>query len=140
MAIDGRLRVGCALCESVCDCGNCDGNCGGGCCDNCKCPTPERDELFKAIENAPARFNESYVKNLDTTYKNFRGSNAEGRSDCQHVNPPPKRPRRNARTRESSLRPSLSTGCLTTQDGIGKVDVYGVHAATQWMNVALMRQ
>ena len=58
-------EVGCALCESVCDCGNCDGNCGGGCCDNCKCPTPERDELFEAIENAPARFNESYVRDLE---------------------------------------------------------------------------
>ena len=34
-------EVGCALCESVCDCGNCDGNCGGGCCDNCNCGTPE---------------------------------------------------------------------------------------------------
>ena len=58
-------EVGCALCESVCDCGNCDGRCGGGCCDNCKCPTPERDELFEAIENAPARFNESYVRDLE---------------------------------------------------------------------------
>ena len=58
-------EVGCALCESVCDCGNCDGNCGGGCCDNCTCPTPERDELFEAIENAPARFNESYVRDLE---------------------------------------------------------------------------
>jgi len=58
-------EVGCALCESVCDCGNCDGNCGGGCCDNCKCPTPERDELFDNLENAPARFNESYVRDLE---------------------------------------------------------------------------
>lgn len=54
-----------AMCESVCDCGNCDGKCGGGCCDNCKCGTPERDELFEAIENAPARFNESYVRDLE---------------------------------------------------------------------------
>ena len=58
-------EVGCALCESVCDCGNCDGNCGGGCCDNCKCPTPERDELFDNLEDAPARFNESYVRDLE---------------------------------------------------------------------------
>ena len=49
----------------VCDCGNCDGNCGGGCCDNCKCGTPERDELFDNLENPPARFNESYVRDLE---------------------------------------------------------------------------
>ena len=54
-----------AMCESVCDCGNCDGNCGGGCCDNCKCGTPERDELFEAIENAPLDFNESTVRELE---------------------------------------------------------------------------
>ena len=58
-------EVGCALCESVCDCGNCDGTCGGGCCDNCKCGTPERDQLFEAIEDAPARYNESYVEKLE---------------------------------------------------------------------------
>ena len=57
--------IGDAMCESVCDCGNCDGNCGGGCCDNCKCGTPERDELFEAIEDAPARYNESYVEKLE---------------------------------------------------------------------------
>ena len=54
-----------AMCEAVCDCGNCDGNCGGGCCDNCKCGTPERDELFDNLENPPARFNESYVRDLE---------------------------------------------------------------------------
>ena len=54
-----------AMCESVCDCGNCDGKCGGGCCDNCKCGTPERDELFDNLENPPARFNESYVRDLE---------------------------------------------------------------------------
>ena len=58
-------EVGCALCESVCDCGNCDGTCGGGCCDNCKCGTPERDELFDNLDNPPARFNESYVRDLE---------------------------------------------------------------------------
>jgi len=58
-------EVGCALCESACDCGNCDGNCGGGCCDNCNCGTPERDELFDNLANPPARFNESYVRDLE---------------------------------------------------------------------------
>ena len=29
------------------------------------CETPERDELFEAIEDAPARFNESYVRDLE---------------------------------------------------------------------------
>ncbi len=57
--------IGDAMCESVCDCGNCDGTCGGGCCDNCKCGTPERDELFDKLDNPPARFNESYVRELE---------------------------------------------------------------------------
>ena len=57
--------IGDAMCESVCDCGNCDGTCGGGCCENCKCGTPERDELFEAIEDAPAHYNESYVEKLE---------------------------------------------------------------------------
>ena len=60
---------GCEICEAldtdICTCGNCDGNCGGGCCDNCTCPTPERDELFEALDNPPARFNESYVRELE---------------------------------------------------------------------------
>ena len=29
------------------------------------CETPEREELFEAIEDAPARFNESYVRDLE---------------------------------------------------------------------------
>ena len=58
-------EVGCALCESVCDCGNCDGNCGGGCCDNCKCRTPERDQLMDSLDNPPAKFNEAYVRQLE---------------------------------------------------------------------------
>jgi hypothetical protein len=59
-----------AMCEPVCDCGNCDGNCGGGCCENCKCGTPERDELFEAIENAPLDFNESTVRSLSYDLEN----------------------------------------------------------------------
>ena len=55
-------EVGCAR-ESVCDCGNCD-NCGGGAAQP-HVPAPERDELFEAIENAPARYNESYVQKLE---------------------------------------------------------------------------
>ena len=58
-------EVGCALCESVCECGNCDGNCGGGCCDNCTCPTPKRDKLFKAIDEAPERYSAAYVDKLE---------------------------------------------------------------------------
>jgi hypothetical protein len=65
---------GCEICEAldtdVCDCGNCDGNCGGGCCENCKCGTPERDELFEAIENAPLDFNESTVRSLSYDLEN----------------------------------------------------------------------
>ena len=57
--------IGEAMCEAVCDCGNCDSTCGGGCCDNCKCGTPEREELFEAIENAPLDFNESTVRELE---------------------------------------------------------------------------
>ena len=60
---------GCEICEALdtdtCDCGSCDGNCGGGCCDNCKCGTPERDELFDELDNPPAKFNESYVRDLE---------------------------------------------------------------------------
>ena len=56
--------IGDALCDTVCECGNCDSNCGGGCCDNCRCGTPEREELFEAIENAPLDFNESTVREL----------------------------------------------------------------------------
>ena len=37
-----------AMCEAFCDCGN-----------------PERDELFDNLENPPARFNESYVRDLE---------------------------------------------------------------------------
>ena len=37
-----------AMCEAVCICGN-----------------PERDELFDNLENPPARFNESYVRDLE---------------------------------------------------------------------------
>ena len=60
-------EVGCALCESVCDCDcGCKGKCGGSCgCDNCNCATPERDELFDKLDNPPARFNESYVRELE---------------------------------------------------------------------------
>ena len=58
-------EVDCAMCEAVCDCGNCDGTCGGGCCDNCKCATPKRAELFDDLANPPARFNESYVRDLE---------------------------------------------------------------------------
>lgn len=42
-----------AMCESVCGC------------DNCNCATPERDELFDNLANPPARFNESYVRDLE---------------------------------------------------------------------------
>ena len=60
-------EVGCALCESVCDCDcGCKGKCGGTCgCDNCNCGTPERDELFDNLDNPPAKFNESYVRELE---------------------------------------------------------------------------
>ena len=58
-------EVGCALCESVCDCGLCDGKCGGGCCENCTCPTPARDKLFKAIDEAPERYSAAYVDKLE---------------------------------------------------------------------------
>jgi hypothetical protein len=54
-----------AMCESVCNCGNCDGKCGGGCCDNCNCATPERDELFDDLKNAPKRADEGYVRKLE---------------------------------------------------------------------------
>ena len=56
-----------AMCESVCDCDcGCKGKCGGTCgCDHCKCPTPERDELFDNLENPPAKFNEAYVRDLE---------------------------------------------------------------------------
>ena len=56
-----------AMCESVCDCDcGCKGKCGGTCgCDNCSCATPERDELFDNLANPPARFNESYVRDLE---------------------------------------------------------------------------
>ena len=56
-----------AMCETVCDCDcGCKGKCGGTCgCDNCNCGTPERDELFDNLENPPARFNESYVRDLE---------------------------------------------------------------------------
>ena len=60
-------EVGCALCESVCDCDcGCKGKCGGTCgCDNCNCGTPERDELFDDLENAPKRADEGYVRKLE---------------------------------------------------------------------------
>ena len=32
---------------------------------NCNCATPERDELFDKLDNPPARFNESYVRDLE---------------------------------------------------------------------------
>ena len=56
-----------AMCETVCDCDcGCKGKCGGTCgCDNCNCATPERDELFDNLANPPARFNESYVRDLE---------------------------------------------------------------------------
>jgi len=56
-----------AMCESVCDCAcGCKGKCGGTCgCDNCNCATPERDELFEDLENAPKRASEGYVRRLE---------------------------------------------------------------------------
>jgi hypothetical protein len=59
-----------AMCEATCNCGNCDGACGGGCCDNCNCATPERDELFDKLDNPPARFNESFVRQLENDLQN----------------------------------------------------------------------
>ena len=59
------------MCEAdTCNCGNCDGACGGGCCDNCNCATPERDELFDKLDNPPARFNESFVRQLENDLQN----------------------------------------------------------------------
>ena len=58
-----------AMCEATCNCNcncGCQGECGGTCgCDNCNCATPERDELMKKLENPPARFNESFVRQLE---------------------------------------------------------------------------
>ena len=56
-----------AMCESVCNCDcGCKGKCGGTCgCDNCNCGTPERDELFDDLENAPKRADEGYVRKLE---------------------------------------------------------------------------
>ena len=54
-----------ATCNCNCNCG-CQGECGGTCgCDNCDCATPERDELMNKLENPPARFNESFVRQLE---------------------------------------------------------------------------
>ena len=56
-----------AMCEAVCDCDcGCKGKCGGTCgCDNCNCATPQRDELFDDLENAPKRADEGYVRKLE---------------------------------------------------------------------------
>lgn len=75
-------EVGCALCESVCDCGNCDGNCGGGCCDNCKCPTPKREELFDDLANAPKRADESYVLYLERQLQEALEESGTGKATC----------------------------------------------------------
>ena len=75
-------EVGCAMCESVCDCGNCDGNCGGGCCDNCKCGTPKRDELFDDLSNAPKRADESYVLYLERQLQEALEESGMGKATC----------------------------------------------------------
>lgn len=56
-----------AMCETVCDCAcGCGGKCGGQCgCDNCNCATPQRDELFDDLDNAPKRAGEGYVRKLE---------------------------------------------------------------------------
>ena len=56
-----------AMCEAVCDCAcGCGGKCGGQCgCDNCNCATPQRDELFDDLDNAPKRADEGYVRKLE---------------------------------------------------------------------------
>ena len=75
-------EVGCALCESVCTCGNCDGNCGGGCCENCTCPTPERDELFDDLANVPKRADESYVLYLERQLQLALEESGMGKQEC----------------------------------------------------------
>ena len=42
--------IGEAMCDTVCDCGNCDGKCGGGCCDNCICDTCKATPLPPEVE------------------------------------------------------------------------------------------
>ena len=56
-----------ALCETICNCDcGCKGKCGGTCgCDNCNCATPQRDELFDDLDNAPKRADEGYVRKLE---------------------------------------------------------------------------
>ncbi|MGI9447253.1 MAG: hypothetical protein ACR2NI_06350 [Pirellulales bacterium] len=71
-----------AMCEAVCDCGNCDGNCGGGCCDNCKCGTPKRDELFDDLSNAPKRADESYVLYLERQLQEALEESGMGKATC----------------------------------------------------------
>ena len=59
-----------ATCNCNCNCG-CKGECGGTCgCDNCDCATPERDELMNKLDNPPARFNESFVRQLEEDLQN----------------------------------------------------------------------
>ena len=59
-----------ATCNCNCNCG-CKGECGGTCgCDSCDCATPERDELMNKLDNPPARFNESFVRQLENDLQN----------------------------------------------------------------------
>ena len=63
-----------AMCEATCNCNcncGCKGECGGTCgCDNCDCATPERDELMNKLDNPPAKFNESFVRQLEEDLQN----------------------------------------------------------------------
>ena len=84
--LGGMGDFGCEICEAldtdVCDCGNCDGNCGGGCCDNCKCGTPKRDELFDDLANAPKRADESYVLYLEHQLQEALEESGIGKATC----------------------------------------------------------
>ena len=79
-ACGGRGSVGDGVIESPCDFVTPDGllackgtgklQATGGQMDVCEvgcalCETPERDELFEALDNPPAKFNESYVRELE---------------------------------------------------------------------------
>jgi len=71
-----------AMCESVCNCGNCDGKCGGGCCDNCNCATPKRDELIDDLANAPKRADEGYVLYLERQLQEALEESGMGKQGC----------------------------------------------------------
>lgn len=71
-----------AMCESVCNCGNCDGKCGGGCCDNCNCATPKRDELIDDLAKAPKRADEGYVLYLERQLQEALEESGMGKQGC----------------------------------------------------------